>query len=214
MFGEMLKLFESNTFLEEALNSSKKMHKKTMSMIDDSWTAVLKKDKKLAQSVIERDDEIDELDVEIRKKVMTYLASMPTGGNVELALILIDVATALERIADHAQWIAEIAVHNPSLGKDKYTEKLAEMHRLAMGVGEATRTALGDTDEKKAKQVITNAATLKRIHMEIIHGLEADKKMPAQKAVAIWAVAANFGRMGGYAKNIALTVTGPYAEAK
>ena len=33
-------------------------------------------------------------------------------------------------------------------------------------------------------------------------------------AIAIWSVATNLDRMASYAKNIALTVTGPYAEAK
>ena len=78
-------------------------------MLHDSLQAFVEQDVKLAQSVLVRDDEADELRDGIFRVLLTHMMSDP--GVIERALGLILVSRCLERIADHATNIAEEVVY-------------------------------------------------------------------------------------------------------
>jgi phosphate transport system protein len=74
-------------------------------MLRDSLDAFVKKDVSLAQSVLGRDDSLDDLKIQIFRELLTYMFQDPT--KIEAALDLILVSRHLERIGDHATNIAE-----------------------------------------------------------------------------------------------------------
>ncbi len=78
-------------------------------MIKDSLRAITDKDASIAEKVIERDNEIDELNIQIYRELFSYMAENP--NSISQALGLIMVAKALERIGDHATNIAERAIY-------------------------------------------------------------------------------------------------------
>ncbi|MFH1786392.1 MAG: PhoU domain-containing protein [archaeon] len=213
-FSEIVRMVKSNTFLSEALESSKIMHTKVLEMIEDSWKAVETGDKKLADGVIGRDDEIDNLDRKIRTNVLNYLSSMPKGGNVALSLILIDISTYLERTADHAVWIAEAARRSPHLSEGPYKKKLLQLKGLVVKVGNGAKVAFKESDPEKAKAVLQDVETSKRLFFEIVDALREDKKISTSQAIYKWTIAQELRRMTQYAKNIALNVLEPYPDAK
>lgn len=74
-------------------------------MLRDALDAFVKRDVALAQSVLNRDDQLDELKTQIFRELLTYMISDP--AKIEAALALILVSRHLERIGDHATNIAE-----------------------------------------------------------------------------------------------------------
>ena len=74
-------------------------------MTRDALDAFVRRDPALARSVLERDDEVDQLKDQNFRVLLTYMMADP--GTIERALALILVARNLERIADHATNIAE-----------------------------------------------------------------------------------------------------------
>ena len=74
-------------------------------MLHDSLRSFVEQDVTLAQSVLVRDDEADELRDGIFRVLLTHMMADP--GVIERALGLILVSRCLERIADHATNIAE-----------------------------------------------------------------------------------------------------------
>jgi phosphate transport system protein len=76
-----------------------------VSMLHDSLRSFVQQDVALAQSVLGRDDEADELRDGIFRVLLTHMMADP--GVIERALGLILVSRCLERIADHATNIAE-----------------------------------------------------------------------------------------------------------
>jgi len=84
-------------------------------MVKDSLTSFVKKNVELAQSVLERDDQVDNLKDQIFREVLTYMMSEPT--TIQRALCLILISRNLERIADHATNIGEDVIFMV-LGKD------------------------------------------------------------------------------------------------
>ncbi len=77
----------------------------TQSMVKDVLDAFVNKDVKLARSVCERDDQVDALNDQVFRELLTYMLSDPK--TITRAVHLMIVSRCLERIADHATNIAE-----------------------------------------------------------------------------------------------------------
>ena len=78
-------------------------------MVRDSLTAFVNRDADLALEVCQRDDEVDNLNDQIFRELLTYMMQDPK--NIERALGLILVGRHLERIADHATNISEDVIY-------------------------------------------------------------------------------------------------------
>jgi len=74
-------------------------------MLRDALDAFVKGDIALAQSVLDRDDQLDALKTQVFRELLTYMLQDATKIEASLALIL--VSRHLERIGDHATNVAE-----------------------------------------------------------------------------------------------------------
>ncbi len=79
------------------------------SMVRDSVDAFMRDDTDLAEDVIDRDDEVDGLNYQIYRELLSYMAEDPT--TIALATQILFVSKNLERVADHATNIAEMVVY-------------------------------------------------------------------------------------------------------
>jgi phosphate transport system protein len=84
-------------------------------MVRGSMEAFLEKDADKAWEIWNCDDQVDELNDQIFRELLTYVAASPHNFTRAIALIL--TARALERIADHATNICEEVVYIV-LGRD------------------------------------------------------------------------------------------------
>jgi phosphate transport system protein len=78
-------------------------------MVRDSLNALVRGDQELAQSVMQRDDQVDRLRDQLFRELLTYM--MENSAVVFAAFELILVAKNLERIGDHATNIAEDVIY-------------------------------------------------------------------------------------------------------
>jgi phosphate transport system protein len=78
-------------------------------MLKASIDAFVNDDVDLAQSVIERDDEVDQLNYQIYRELLSYMAEDPQ--TIGRSTKILFVSKYLERIADHATNIAEMVVY-------------------------------------------------------------------------------------------------------
>jgi phosphate transport system protein len=79
------------------------------SMVKDSLDAFMREDTNLAEEVIERDDEVDGLNYQIYRELLSYMAEDPS--TITRATRILFISKYLERIADHATNIAEMVVY-------------------------------------------------------------------------------------------------------
>lgn len=77
----------------------------TKNMVKDVLDSFVNGDADLARAVCERDDQVDALNDQVFRELMTYMLSDPK--TITRAVHLIIVSKYLERIADHATNIAE-----------------------------------------------------------------------------------------------------------
>ena len=74
-------------------------------MLHDALDAFVRRDVALAETVLNRDDQLDDLKTQVFRELLTYMLGDPT--KIESSLDLILVSRHLERIGDHATNIAE-----------------------------------------------------------------------------------------------------------
>ena len=78
-------------------------------MVKDSINAFVNRDEKLARDVCQRDDEVDDLNDQIFRELLTYMMQNPS--NISRAVDFILVGRHVERIADHATNISEDVIY-------------------------------------------------------------------------------------------------------
>lgn len=78
-------------------------------MVRDSITAFVNRDDTLAREICRRDDDVDALNNQIFRELLSYMMQEPR--NIERAVDLILVGRHLERIADHATNISEDVIY-------------------------------------------------------------------------------------------------------
>lgn len=79
------------------------------SMIEDSVLSFFQRDTALARKVIEKDSIINELYVQLQRELITYM--LEDVRNIKRSIHLSFIAKNLERMADHATNIAEMAIY-------------------------------------------------------------------------------------------------------
>lgn len=94
-------------------------------MVKDSINAFVNRDGKLAINICERDDQVDKLNDQILRELLTYMMQNPT--TIRRAVDLILVGRHLERIADHATNIGEDVYY---LAKGKTIKHHIEKNRI------------------------------------------------------------------------------------
>ena len=82
-----------------------KMAEKAIEMLQESLDAFVNKDPELAVQVCKKDDEVDSLEPQIVRELITYMIADPQ--TIDRGLTLILIARGLERVADLATNIAE-----------------------------------------------------------------------------------------------------------
>ncbi|MCX6564832.1 MAG: phosphate signaling complex protein PhoU [Candidatus Aminicenantes bacterium] len=86
-----------------------RMARMAQAMVRDSINAFINRDEALARDVCIRDDEVDALDDQILRELLTFMMEDPHTVRRAVALIL--VSRNLERLADHATNIGEDVIY-------------------------------------------------------------------------------------------------------
>ena len=86
-----------------------RMARLSQEMVRKSLDAFVRRETELARSVIEADDEVDNLRDQVFRELLTYMMADP--ATIPRALDLILISRNLERIADHATNIAEDVIY-------------------------------------------------------------------------------------------------------
>jgi phosphate transport system protein len=81
----------------------------TIHMLKDSIDSFVKEDSRLAKSVCERDEKIDNLNNQILRELITYMFTDPS--TIERSIKLIQISNNFERIADLATNICEDVIY-------------------------------------------------------------------------------------------------------
>ena len=98
-------------------------------IIDSSVTAMKTQDLDLARNVLKKDDEIDQLELEIEKDCMMLLAlQQPLAKDLRTIASVLKIITDLERMGDNAVNIAEVILE---IGEEPILNSLKDIPKMA-----------------------------------------------------------------------------------
>ena len=127
--------------IEELRRKLLRMGTATEEMVRDAVVALVRQDLALAESIIPRDDVIDQMDQDIETHCLLLLArQQPMASDLRVIGTALKVITDIERIGDHAVDISKIAGR---MGKEMLYKPLVDIPRL----GEMSRAMLHDALE-------------------------------------------------------------------
>jgi len=106
----------------------------------DSVRALLERDTELAQHVIERDRDIDQMELTIDQKTIELMAVMqPAASDLRFVATIMKITPELERIADLAQDVCERAIE---LNREPALKPISQLPLLAENAQRMVREAL------------------------------------------------------------------------
>jgi phosphate transport system protein len=106
-----------------------KMGRLLEEQIHNAVKALIDKDVNLAEQVIEKDEIIDQMENDIERKSLSLIAlKQPMAGDLRLTGSFLRLIIDIERMADHAEDIARIAL---DLHEQTYIKPLIDIPRMA-----------------------------------------------------------------------------------
>jgi phosphate uptake regulator len=212
---EVIEEMPNRMVLQDLLDSSElsiknaitRMRLVALTMLEDAVEALLTDADALAQDVIERDDDVDRLWYMTSRVFRTVLRN-PTAANEigfsrETCFDFQSSARQLERIADHATKIAELALEVGEI-TDNAVGPLRELQTEASRVPETAMDALLADDSEEAVELAGEA----RDHISIVDEKvrDVDKEIhqvEPQLAQVLGLVVDSLSRTADYGANIA-----------
>ncbi|MFC7059742.1 phosphate uptake regulator PhoU [Halovenus salina] len=212
---EVIEEMPTKMVLQDLLDSSElsmqnavtRMRLVSLTMLDDAVQALVEDDDELAHDVMERDDDVDRLWY-MTSRVFRSVLRNPTAANEvgfsrETCFDLQSSARQLERIADHATKIAELALEVGEI-PEPAAEPLQELHDEVSEVPETAMEALLSEDSDTALELVRQA----RRDVDAIESLVRDvdreiHEFDSQLAQVLGLVVDSLSRTADYGTNIA-----------
>lgn len=168
--------------------------------------ALVNKDPDLAREVVKNDDIIDEMELDIEKRALNLIAlKQPLARDLRLIATALRMIVDIERMADHAEEIARIAL---DLHAQTYIKPLIDIPRMAGVAQQMVDNSLKsfiEQDTSMAMALIDAEremdALYDQIFRELLSYMMQDQKNIPQ-ATALLLVAGHLERIGDHATNL------------
>ncbi len=184
--------------------------------VAESVQALKKRDIAKARSIMEDDRLINEKRYAIENETLTLIATQqPMAGDLRTLAAIFEIATELERIADYAKGIANIAV---MIGEQPLIKPLVDLPRMADKACDMLHRALDsflrqDVAEARAipREDVEVDSLYEQIYRELITYIMADPRTIEQANRLTW-VAHNLervaDRVGNICERVVFSITG------
>jgi phosphate transport system protein len=200
----MLRHFDKD--IEEIKDLLLRMGAMVEDSIAQSIRALLERDTLMAEEVIERDDEIDRMEVEIDQRTIELIAKMqPTATDLRFVATAMKITPELERIADLAQDVCERVIE---LNREPQLKPVVQLPQLAEIAQKMVRESLdsfvrGDADLARnviRQDDIADALTEDSFRALLTYMLENPRNI--SPAIRLTFIGKYFERMADGATNI------------
>ncbi|MDW8107031.1 MAG: phosphate signaling complex protein PhoU [Armatimonadota bacterium] len=176
-------------------------------MVAEAVEALWRNDTRRAEQVIQRDDEVDQIDIEIESMCLRLIAlQQPMGSDLRTIGTIMKMITDIERIGDYAVDIAKAA---RKIRDEPPVEQLVDIPRLANAARRMLLESIEAYIKRDLQQVIHVCqqddevdAIYRRLRMQLQEIMRAH---PEQVTAASWLllVAHYLERIADHATNIA-----------
>ncbi len=190
--------------------------------IDRSITALEKRDRELAETIIADDRKIDDLDHAIEARCLSLLLrQQPVAADLRAISTALKMVTDMERIGDHAADIADLTLRFDDSPFIKSLEHIPLMARIASSMVKDSINAFVKSDAEFSREIIRRDDEVDKlfetVKQEIVAILTKSAES-ADQAVDFLMIAKYLERIGDHAVNICgwviFSVTGKHKDTK
>ena len=174
--------------------------------MQDSIRALLDRDTDLAQHVIERDRDIDQMELIIDQKTIELMAVMqPAASDLRFVATIMKITPELERVADLAQDVCERAIE---LNREPALKPISQLPLLAENAQRMVREALDSFvrgDVELARKVIRQDDVVEQLTEDSFRSLLTymlENPRNIASAIRLTFIGKYFERMADNATNI------------
>ncbi len=177
--------------------------------LSDVLQAVERRDKERLLTLIDRDCEIDEREVQIEEECLKILAlHQPVARDLRFVVAVLKINNDLERIGDIVVNIADRGVRLAAFPVFELQEKIMLMGRLGRDMLKDSLDALIALDVRKATEVIGRDDEVDRLNGEVISSVVAQAAAAntgsmTEPLMLIHSISRDLERIGDHATNIA-----------
>ncbi|MGI6730635.1 MAG: phosphate signaling complex protein PhoU [Anaerovoracaceae bacterium] len=164
------------------------------------------KDSELARKIIDDDQEIDDIEDEIRDKCLKFLATQqPLAGDLRYCISVMQMIRDLERIGDHCE---DIAKYTLRFENETYMKELIDIPRMAEKASKMVKNAIDsfvNKDLRLARRVWKADEEVDELFRDIydeLMGIIDRDPTKANQSVMFLFIAAHLERIADYATNI------------
>jgi phosphate transport system protein len=170
-------------------------------------SALVNRNGDLARSIIERDDEIDRMEVDVEEECLKVLALyQPVAADLRFVVAVLKINNDLERMGDHAVNIAECARNLAQEPPLPFNRDLFQMAEFSTRMMKESLDAFVSRDVGKAKGVCDQDDRVggykNRILNELLGAMTQDSKV-ISRALSLILIARNLERIADLSTNIA-----------
>lgn len=174
--------------------------------ISGAVTALVTRNVPAAETVVERDQDVNVAYANIERLCLELLAlQQPMAGDLRRIAATLKVITDLERIGDHAVDIARVVIR---MGGEPHVKPLVDIPAMATLAQEMVADALAafvNRDKERALAMIAKDNEVDRLHKKVITDLQAlMEKDPATiaQSIQLLFVSGALERIGDHATNL------------
>ncbi|MTI94574.1 MAG: phosphate signaling complex protein PhoU [Firmicutes bacterium] len=174
--------------------------------ISKSVRSLREQNLELAQTVIDEDQKIDDMELAIEERCLTLIArQQPLAVDLRKIATVLKIITDLERIADHASDIAKITLR---IGDEPLIKPLVDIPRMSGMVCTMVANALDcfiNADVEMAYEVCKDDDEVDQLHNQIIRELLTymmEEPRNIRQATQLLFVSSYLERIGDHATNL------------
>jgi phosphate transport system protein len=175
--------------------------------INDSIKSLVERDSKIAADVIDKDPQVNALDVEIDEECIRLIAlRQPRAGDLRLITTAMKITTDLERIGDLAVDVSERALELNEEPQLKPYIDIPRMAEIAQGMVRDALDAFVKRDSGLARDVLTRDDMVDNLNWQVFNELlffMIQDPKTVSRAVKITYVSKYIERIADHATNIA-----------
>jgi len=215
IFREIVTLWKTDDLLSQAWHESHQM----MTLSNEIFNKAISylrdgKDIKTLKKLKKRDQEINEFQKNVRKKVITHFSVSKNVDDIPSGLVLLSIVVDIERVGDYTKNILDLAINHPNkIISEDILEELFDIENEVIARFRKTLDSINAQDEEIAEELLnTYKKNLVRVSDKIVTKCIAGEIRfdDEAKSVSVALYARYLKRIGAHLKNITTTVINPY----
>ena len=210
MFRKLIEFWKTSDLLSVAYKKAEEMFSKAYEMFDYALRVLIEKAKE-KEDIYQKDQELNALEIDIRRKILEHLSINPSQ-DINPSLTLISLVKDIERIGDYSKNVIELSHRYPEPLSGDYVESIREIEKKVKKGFELTREALKEGEKEKGREVMESHASIARECESLMEEIIADTSLSSHLAIIYVLLVRYLKRISAHVKNVASSVVNPFPQ--